>query len=313
MDRFLLIVRTPLQAKVAQFALEAEGDPVYDLLFFTRQKSLKNLHSFESLGKGAQRKFLVFVPSGFRWFLSELLFYALGRAILGMWRESYATVVFGSLDSPPLAALATHFRSRLVTVDDGSANIFPRSSYFQEQTGMRLATLQRLTRSPNLQKIVEMVDKHYTIFPGYENVIETKKLVPVPNWPAVRNADTNTSPTVVFISTAEHQFMSSSELGIFQKYIAALNIDYKISHPMDEKLSFNQIPELPHAELLAEEALGNVSPNFSIHLVGAVSTVMITASKLAARRTVILFERDRHLGPLFEAVGCEIVSLSSSS
>ena len=309
MARFLLIIRTPLQARIAQIALTAEGEPTYDLLFFTQQKTAKNMQSFASLGKKAERKFLSFVPIGFRWFLSELLFYALGRIMLSIWGRGYDTVVFGSLDSPALAGLATQFRSRLVTVDDGSANILSRTSYFREQFGMRFATLRWVTRSPELRDIREVVELHYTIFPGYENVIETKKLAPVLDWPPKRKVHPDASLVVILVSTAERLWMSASEFRIFETYLATVNVDYKIPHPMDETRSFDWIPELPHQELLAEEALAAIGPDFSIHLVGSPSTVMFTASELSAKRTVLITARLKHLRPSFEGAGCEIIIL----
>ena len=307
--RYLLIIRTPLQARIAQFALAAEGEPSYDLLFFTQQKSTKNLRSFARLGKAAERKFLVFVPIWFRWFPSELMFYALGQVLIGIWGRAYDAVVFGSFDSPGLAGLVTQVRSRLVTVDDGSANIFIGSSYFQQQSLMRLTILRWLTRSPDPRGIRGTVERHYTIFPGYENVVGREKLVSVMHWPPSRKVSHPASPIVVFVSAAERVWMSDSELRIFQAHLSTIKVDYKIPHPMDDKLAFDWIPELPHQELVAEEALAAIGPDFSIHLVGSPSTVMITAKELSEKRTVLITARTKVLRTLFEGAGCEIVIL----
>lgn len=306
----LLIIRTPLQAKLAEIALNQEGVIEYDLLYLTQRKTEKTVWYFNRLAEKARRNSLVLVPEWFFSGLAELTFYFWARFLAQLWGCKYKLAIFGSLDSPAITGLATRFANQHVTVDDGSANIARGTQgYFVQRRGFRERILKKLTGAPDLIELKKSIAKHYTLFSDYPNAIEAKKLVQISKWPPTRIRDSRLNPIVVFIGTAEHLWMTPPQIEAARSYLKATRIDFYIPHPMEKRGLLEGVAKLPHSELLAEDALVRMPTKRPIHLIAVASTVLFTAKEIATHRIMLVPHGCENLASMAQKSGCEIVSL----
>lgn len=307
----LLIIRTPLQAKLSEIVLAQEGITEYDLLYLTQRKTEKTMWYFRLLARRARRNSLLFVPQWIFDSLTDLSFYLKGLCLGLIWRGKYDLVIFGSLDSLSITGLAAKFANRYITVDDGSANIDqgPRG-YFQQRTGPRQWILKNLTGAPALAQVKDLVERHYTLFPDHRNTVDQTKLVQISDWPPKRARRGGLEPIVIYIGMAESLWLSPVQIEAMRQYLASRRIDFYIPHPMEKQALLSGISILPHPELLAEEALARVPSKSPLHLIAAVSTVLFTTKKIATVRTMLVPKGFEKLIPLARESGCEIVRLS---
>ena len=305
----LLIIRTPLQAKLAEIALRSEGLEDYDLLFFTHHKTSKTLWYYNQLAQRAQKKQLLFIPNGPLTRFADLGFYFWGLSLVFLWGREYDVMIFASLDAPAVTGLATRLAKRLVTVDDGRANVSRFESYFDENL-QRHWIIRRITGAPKLNQLKASVERHYTIFSSQLNAMDPAKIVPITNWPPKREINQSLPPVVIYIGAAESTWLSPQQISEIRQYLAAHPVDFSIPHPMERQSLAKGVPDLPHPELIAEEALSLFQSSAPIHLVGTFSTVMLTTKAIATKRTVLVPTGLENQIPLSEEAGCETVLLS---
>lgn len=309
MVRALLIIRTPLQARLAEIALAREQVREYDLLYLTRRRTPKTIRYFHLLAHGARSSSLIYVPEWFFGGFAELVSFFWGRWSAQFWGGRYDLAVFGSLDSLAITGLATRFAPYFITVDDGVANILPTGPYSRQRIGRSDWFVRRMSGAPSLNEVKNLVARHYTVLQLSRNAIETKKLIPVSNWPPTRISMRSQTPIVIYISGAESMWASSSQLREIREYLLAEAIHFYVPHPMDKHPTLPGVPELPHSELLAEEALAILPGNHPLHLIGTQSTALFTTRKIASKRTMLIPKRSKSLIPAARESGCEIVEL----
>lgn len=305
----LLIIRTPFQAKLAEIALRREGLRDYDLIFLTHHKSSKTLWSYSQLAKRAQKKKLIFIPDGPLTRVADVAFYLLGLSLVFLWGREYDAIIFGSLDAPAVTGLATRLGRRLITLDDGSANVNQFGSYFDETIEPNWV-VRRITGAPKLNELKASVERHYTIFLDELNAMDTEKLAPITGWPPKRQINRSLEPIVVCIGTAESIWLSPEQIEEIREYLTTHPVDYYIPHPMERQSLVRGVPHFPRSELLAEEALSFFPGRAPFHLVGAFSTTMLTTKGIVAKRTVLIPTGCENLIPQSEKAGCETLYLS---
>ena len=305
----LLIIRTPFQAKLAEIALRSEGLKDYDLLFFTHHKTVKTLGYYDQLAKKAQKKKLIFIPDGPFTRFADVAFYLWGLYLVHLWGREYGVIIFGSLDAPAVTGLATRLSKRLITIDDGSANVTISGSYHDELRE-RNWIIRRLTGAPKLKQLKASVERHYTVFSRQLHAMDLEKIVLITSWPPKREVDESLDPIVIYIGTAESIWLNSDQIEEIRKYLTKHPVHFSIPHPMERKSLASGVPDLPFSELLAEEALSLFPTKAPLHLVGPLSTVMLTTGRVATKRTVLVPTGFENLVPLWEGAGCETVLLS---
>lgn len=307
----LVLVRTPLQAWVVERVLEAEGVSTYDVVYFTQQDSPEDRHYFGRLRARAARAQYCFAPVRRFDVLGHLDFRRQTHAWFRDQRRDL--VMLASIDAPvPNAITARQRSSELVTFDDGLANIYRQGSYHVDRAGPRARLYRHLLGAEALAATRQKVARHYTLHPGFENIVDAARLRPLASWSGERRSPVGEGARTYFIGQPLEEVMGLEQVQALQAHVRTLGVDRYVKHPRERRLLDIGAPLLEKGGLIAEEAIVRDAGSDAIHLVGWFSSVLVNLGGLAERRTVLLpraHAQTAHLAALAAQAGCEVVLL----
>jgi N-acetyllactosaminide alpha-2,3-sialyltransferase len=306
----LLLIRTPLQAWIAKRVLKAESVRSYDLVYFTHNDSYEDLHYFKELANEANRTQYCYAPVKRYDIFNHLDFYSQTAS----WRQQrkFHIVCLASIDSPVINALAAfHATSECVTFDDGLANIMLSGAYYRDAVSLRLRLYKRFFGATDLSSIKSRIIRHYTIYPGFQNIVEKSHLRYLDGFCHEQNQPSSLSVfKTYFIGQPFEEALCPDQIVSLKVYLRGLDIDYYVRHPREQSILNIGVPVLDKHGLIAEDAILRHAQGHPIHLVGWFSTALFNMAAIAQRRTMLLIKSDpnsEHMATLARQAGCEIV------
>lgn len=311
MQTALFLVTTSLQASIAAEVIKDLEMRRFDVLFFTRRSTPSIRRSFKKLAQGAQNSRLISAPVSKPDTVVQLSFYIRALATLNRWRNSYDHVVFGSIDSPFITGLARQSGGTLITVDDGTSNFLPESSYFTVARSFRNMVQRELFSSIDQTALREKIVAHYTIFPELDNIVGRDKLKSALLWGANTTA-TYAEPEITFaigVAETSSKSFSPAQVQSLREYLQTRSVDYFVPHPLQRKSLLPEVCQLDKKGLLGEEAILETAGENAIHLIGPMSTIFLTLRTLAHRKTLLIPKGHEHYLHLGRRIGCHIVLL----
>lgn len=306
----LLLIRTPFQAFIARQVLIEEKVSSFDLLYFTQNNSSEDLYYFDLLSSGSVNAEYFYAPKRKFDILGQLDFRLQARSYFQ--DKNFDFVLLASIDAPVINAIASRQSAELVTLDDGSANIFSLGHYHVDSTNWRGRIYRKLLGGACLSDFKRRIARHYTLYPQFENIVEPERLRTldgVDGQPAGRQQG---SIRTYFIGAPFEEVMTASQIKVFQSYLRSQQIDYYVKHPREDHPLELDIPLLDKAGRIAEDAICRDADGADINIIGWFSTVLLNLGGLAKRRTMILFASDSGTSLMVELgkeAGCEIVML----
>lgn len=308
----LLLVRTPLQAWLAEQVLCAEDVSRFDLLYFTHDDSPEDRHYFARLAEQASDTQYCHAPPRRFDILGHLDFAWQTRR----WRRprGYDLTLMASIDAPVINAIASRQASGdLVTFDDGLANIRPTGPYHVLDCSWRVRFYRRQLGAMGLVDTKARITRHYTIFPGFPNIVPANRICTLCGWKrdrVIRAAESRTK--TYFIGQPFHEVLTLGEVERLESRLRTMNVDFYVRHPRERRLLEIGVPTLDKAGLIAEDAIVRHAGASPIHVIGWFSTVMFNLGAVAQRRTMLLFASGREtqqMSDLAKRAGCEVALL----
>lgn len=310
MTTALLLLRTPLQAWIAQQVLVRERVQDYDLLYFTQNDAPEDRHYFEALATKATRAKYLYAPIRRFDILGHLDF----RKQAAEWLTDIGRdlVMMASIDSHVLSAIAHRQHGDLVTFDDGTANIDEQGLYHQETLAGRARLYRFLLGATNLQTTKSRIARHYTLYPKFSNIVEAGRLRYLDGWSNLRANYSKTTPITYFIGGPFEEDLTKNQIATMFSYLQTLSIDVYVRHPRERNPFQLSIPFLEKKGCIAEDAILADSVDSPIQLVGWFSTVMLNLS-FTAQKNLFLMPRDhpksQRYAELVGFIGGEVVWL----
>ena len=306
----LLLIRTPLQAWIAERVLKAEGVTRYDLVYFTQNDSTEDKFYYQLLAAGAVRSQYCHVPLKRYDILGHIDFFIQSRT----WRRkpSPDLVMLASYDSPVINALASvHKFSRLVTFDDGTANIFTDGLYHLDIVSRRMKLYRCFFRATSPDIFKDRISRHYTIYPGFINIVENARLRYINGWQHYADrADFSVDAKVYFIGQPYEEVLNPAQIGRLEEYLRTKVIHSYVRHPRERSPINIDLPFLDKQGRVAEDAILADAGDRPIHIIGWFSSVMLNLAAIASKRTMILLNdhpASKMQANLALQSGCEIV------
>lgn len=308
MSKALLLMVTPLQAHVAQKALEDLGNPEYDLLFFTRFRNTQTELAFNKLAKHADNAKLFSTNLSRPDLAVQLMFWIPAVKTLKHWRQSYSLVMFGSVDSPFLSGLAVRTGGTLITVDDGSGNILTDGQYFVVEHILRNRLQRKFFGSPSLGSLRNLIETHYTFAAQFENIVPQEKVRGVYGWGSA-GQESLVEKEITFVIGTTDWDLTARQIEVIQHSYRKYDVDYYVTHPMQKISLLPEVPELDKKGQLGEDAILEAAGNRNIHLLGTFSTMFVTLGNRAARKTLLIPPGHESYIEIGKKLGCDIVRL----
>lgn len=290
----LLIIRTPFQAWLAERVLIEEKVDSFDLIYFTQNNSIEDNYYYEKLALKAERSEYIFVlPQRIN--VLSLIFFKL-RSRSWYKYSQYHTIFCASIDDFYITSLIrSNHNCRLITFDDGTSNIDTKSSYsyFKESRSIRDSVYRFLLNGLPLTQVKSLIDKHYTMYDGYENIVDSSKLVFLDKLKRYSYEEKSVTKTY-FIGTPFEEIRSDKEIKGLEKYLEGWNFSAYVAHPREKKLLRIRAETLDKKGKIAEEAILENAKDASIILIGGnLSSVMLNIGHICKEVIVILPERSK--------------------
>ena len=290
----LLIIGTPFQAWLAERVLIEEKVDSFDLIYFTQHNSIEDNYYYEKLALKAERSEYIFVlPQRIN--VLALIFFKL-RTRSWYKYSQYHTIFCANIENIFITSLIrSHHNSRLITFDDGTSNIDTESSYsyFKESGSIRDRVYRVLLNGLTLTQVKSLIDKHYTMYDGYENIVDSSKLIFLDKLKRSSYEENGTTETY-FIGAPFEEIMSDKEIKGLEKYLEGWKFSAYVAHPRERKSLRISAETLDKKGQIAEEAILANAKEASIILIGGnLSSVMLNIGHICKEVIVIIPERSK--------------------
>ncbi|WP_201582630.1 glycosyltransferase family 52 [Psychrobacter jeotgali] len=305
----LLIIRTPFQAFLAQKIIEIENILSYDLIYFTEHNSEEDIYYFRQLSSRARNSDYYYVNMKGPSILSSFVFKY--KTLKWYKEKTYQNIICASIDALFINSLIKHYsNAKLITMDDGAANIYENGIYFKEHSYLRIKVYHFLLQSLSLSKVKSRIDHHYTIYDGKRNIVPHHKLIPIKKLLNNNINKNKGSSKTYFIGAPFEYCMNPEQIKRLENLIETFDIDYYIKHPRENKRLNIEIPYLNKNGRIAEEAILVNSKSENIILIGWFSSVLLNMGDLCLKRIVLLArdsDNTKELTKMSRDAGCEVI------
>lgn len=300
---------TPFQAVLLKRVLCEERVGRFDLVHFAQRNSEEDRHYFkECAGLARRAQFIEVRRTRFSIF-SHIASYL---AIDEMFKSSqYDKLILASFDSLALRRFAAkHRKAEVVGFDDGSANVNWRSEYVVQRHRRREDVYAALFGARTMSSFMRNVARHYSIYPGFTNIMPREIVRYVELFAAPADVDGRAPDTTIFIGQPVLGPSQARRAERIQKYVAGMNLDYYVQHPREEAPLVAGVPLLEKRGRIAEEAIFELGRNRRLTIVGGFSSVLLNVAPSFAKKVMVLdgdSKECRYLAKLGEQAGCEVV------
>lgn len=289
-SKALVLIRTPFQAWLCEKVLKLEGITEYDLVYFTQNASPEDRHYYEILANRSSLKQFCYIP---RQQYDILNHYRFNRTLESWTRsKNYETIVLASIDSLIINSIATINRNaRLVTLDDGLANLYDGSSYYRDNIGFRSILYRHLFKNTSNGDMRKRIDTHYTLHPDLDNIVDSTRLRYVHGWRDKVRGKQNSSLRF-FLGGPFEEDLSNTFLEKLTNFIETEQFDYYVRHPRESNPLGKTVPYLDKKGKIAEDAIMEAVGGRTAEVVGWLSSALINLQGSGLVCTVLLFEDD---------------------
>lgn len=274
----LFLCFTPLQVLIAKsiIASESYGNEEVELYIFPFSESKRYLHYCELMKPLCSKVELVNKLPGFPFYLKWIKSRFMG--------SEYNNIFVASIDSVVCQYIVSFSKfTCLKTFDDGTANIIPSSIYYIDPVNVMLRFKKIIWiifgNKYSRKKLVDKSSLHYTIYPGYENIISNLRAISLIPEVNPTNKLAASKKVSVLLGTVFRDILKGgiSEVdGLvkrLQVYLDSVQGDIiYFPHPRDEADYF---PGLPRSDspLVAEESIIDLFKEYEeVDLIGFASS-----------------------------------------
>lgn len=271
----LIICHTPLQALQFEYLIKTGVITDFELIFFNRNKSKQMLFYYDKL-KANSKKSTFYLRRKFP--LSILDMYLLFR------KKKYDVIYFASIENMFVHFILSfiHF-NKVITVDDGTANINKESIYYKDKRSKREKYLFSLLGCKyDLNSTKALISTHYTIYKNFTNIIDKTEYIDVAfDENNVKNLENTNNEANVLLGTI---FEKATNEKLLIEKIEAFFEDkpnvYYIPHPREKENKFRDFKLIDGLEI-AESKICNLFNNYSkVNVFGFHSTAQVNLADI---------------------------------
>ena len=262
----LIICITPLQVLIAKQIIKKTPEDFIGLYLpygVNAKSEAKHRYYFEQLQEVCkQAAFLELKNQGIGEQLQTLKALKSTMQQLGIWQQPINTVYLASVDVLFLQYVISKVCfATLMTFDDGTANIFPNSTYFNplpKSLPQRLFKRAVGIRYPSVAAVLAVSAKHYSIFANEKNIIDKVEVVQLfddltaSEQPATSN---QTKVKKILMGQGLDSFIGEQAyLELLTQIIERFGITDFVPHPR-EKLDMSAYVNVIHSDKIVEDYL----------------------------------------------------------
>lgn len=293
----LIICITPLQVLIAKRIIEQEKSPFIGL-YLPYGDNSKHRYYFEQLNTVCEKSAFIELKNqtwGERFATLNTIKTTLKK--LGIWQKPIENVYLASIDVLFLQYIIAkvNFKS-LYTFDDGTANIFPNSTYYQP---LPKSLPQRLFKKavgisyPDIPSILAISQKHFTIFPNEKNIIDTIEPIYLFDKRDEQPSDNITIKRLLLGQALDNFIGEKAYQDIVEIMVKAFDIDAFCPHPR-ENLDFSDILPVIHSDKIIEDYLLDEiknQPNQRFEIYTFISTAVFSLKEFPRTQVFMVYNQ----------------------
>jgi beta-galactosamide-alpha-2,3-sialyltransferase len=276
----LFLCRTPLQARICLKIIENKIIDDFDFIYFTQNNTNIDREYFSQLEAKSARALYLYVSQKRPDILNHLIgIWKLQR----QWRmDDYTGIYLASIDSLVFRyVIKKNPQATLRSFDDGTANITPSSLYYMLGKYKKSNFYGMLMRLPTAEKIKARLQQHYSIYPGFENFIDYRKIsfISIFSQIASNTRSAEKGSLTFFIGQPFHEYLDVSQIVTLKTWLAKQHIDFYIMHPRERSPLVTNIPVLDNEGMLAEDAIFKAAGNYRPRIFSSYSTLLFNINQ----------------------------------
>ena len=228
----LIICTTPLHSLIAEKSIEKRAGEFFHLIFISERGSNKDYFYFNRLSNKVNNAdfFCVYYKNRVEYL--KFLF-----RIKKFLNKKYDDVFFANINSIFIhRILSLIYFSKIITFDDGMANIIPNSSITCKEniSFIRILLNYVFGIKFNKRRIKNIISSHYTLFPDFKNISD--KITPLSLGNSENIHVKNCNRKKIFVGQPIFEMLSIGKekyIKIIRDICNLLQIDYYIPHPRE--------------------------------------------------------------------------------
>lgn len=215
--------------------------------------------------------------------------------------KEYKCVYLANIDSAQIQLILSFIKfDEINTFDDGTANISKNGNYYNDKPSWT-ERLRRIARKIignrfSSEKIKKLSSKHYTIYPGFKNIIDNVVPIDLFSDMTMQNVSVrNKRKCVVLLGTIYNQVLKNSKdkellLSLIQKLINNLEADniYYLPHPIDEADYFIGVTKFKSHKIAEEIILELMQQYEKIDLIGFANSTQFYLMNVKGIRNFVI-------------------------
>ena len=289
MTRSIAFVRTPFQAWIFNRIIEIESVSNITLVYITTHDVPEDRLAYQKLLKKVNMAFYLYNPiqeSSFKrhWQLKKII----NRLSL---RPYYEIGYISSIDMLVLRAFLRKRTDRIISFDDGTANVFENSPHKHEDNYWYNYVFRFLFSSGRLNDFIKKIDYHYTVFEGLDNIVPQSRLKLITGFKTLKSLKVKSLPRLnVFIAQPFQEWFTFEEQKTMYNYYSEIDIHWYIEHPREGGKRLLDVPNYDKQGMIAEEIILKLQECHEVHLYGGFSTVMLNLKDLVFSINIALIK-----------------------
>lgn len=291
----LMICITPLQVLIAKQIIKQNNQPFIGL-YLPYGDNPKHRYYFEQLKQICEKSAFIELKNK-TWQERFATLNTLKATLknLAIWQKPLDNVYLASIDVLFLQFVISKVQfQHLYTFDDGTANIFPNSTYFQP---LPKSLPQQLFKQAvgityaNIPSILAVSKKHYTIFPHEKNLIDP--IEPIYLFDKVESRQAENLPVKrLLLGQALDSFIGEKAYReIIENMVNHFHIDAFCPHPR-ENLDFSDLLPVIHSDKIIEDYMVDelqALPNTQFEIYTFISTAVFSLKQFPRTQVFMVY------------------------
>lgn len=306
----IFLCRTPLQARICLEIIRDNKISEFDLIYFTQDDSESDKKYFLELSNKANKSAYIFVKKQKKDIFNHI--FSIFEFSRKGFTNKYFNIYLASIDSLLFRFVVKKNPQALIYgFDDGTANITQIGSYHNINGSGKSFIYERLFGVSSIKDIKSRIIKHYSIYPGYSNIVPDSKLSFLNLFSSKNLSQKNERRITYFIGQPFHEYLDLDEISKLKSWLIEQSIDYYIMHPR-ETTPLLDVKLLDKKGMIAEDAIFKNAGESKVRIISAYSTVLFNISSQDAEKIYISLSNDEseiQRRSLIKKTGTTIISV----
>lgn len=308
-NKNLLVCLTPLQMLIASKIID-RNPASYDVLCLSYNENKKYDYYFNDISQKCDLSWRFLVRSKSKIY-RIFDFFRFNSFLSKLSNKKYNTIYLASIDNPFFHILLSKIsKNNIATFDDGTANIYKGSSYYNYENKGKFQNLilKFLGSIYNTKRVVDESFEHYSIYNNYSNIIENVNFISL----FKENENLVKKGKVKIFLGQPLKDIKDINVEKILTFVESLKVDYYFPHPREIEKYKNFI-YIDSSLIFEDYILKLLGDGYFVEVYTVLSTAALNVASLKNIRVKVLCEKDLNINyfqfyEIFKNIDCDVIN-----